>query len=89
MFEEIQDDMKSAIPEYENSVVRLEMEIDISETRFAFQLQRKFILTQLKSGLLILDQQRAHTRVLYEKYYKSLQDNSPVSQQLLFPQEIL
>ena len=88
LFEEIQDDMKSAIPEYENSVVRLEMEIDISETRFAFQLQRKFILTQLKSGLLILDQQRAHTRVLYEKYYKSLQDNSPVSQQLLFPQEI-
>jgi DNA mismatch repair protein MutL len=88
LFEEIQDDMKSAIPEYENSVVPLELEIDTSETRFAFQLQRKFVLTQLKSGLLILDQQRAHTRVLYEKYYKSLQDNSPVSQQLLFPQEI-
>ena len=88
LFEEIQDDMNTAIPEYQPSVETLEMEVEIGESRFAFQLQKKFILTQLKSGLLIIDQQRAHTRVLYEQYYKSLENKRPLSQQLLFPQEI-
>ena len=88
LFEEIQDDMNTAIPEYQPSLETLEMEVEIGETRFAFQLQKKFILTQLKSGLLIIDQQRAHTRVLYEQYYKSLENKRPLSQQLLFPQEI-
>jgi DNA mismatch repair protein MutL len=88
LFDEIQDDMSTAISEYQPSVETLEMEVEIGETRFAFQLQKKFILTQLKSGLLIIDQQRAHTRVLYEQYYKSLKNKRPLSQQLLFPQEI-
>lgn len=88
LFEEIQEDMNMAIPEYQSSVETLELEVEIGESRFAFQLQSKLLLTQLKSGLLIIDQQRAHTRVLYEQYYKSLQNKRPLSQQLLFPQEI-
>ena len=88
LFEEIQEDLNLAIPEYQPSVETLELEVEIGESRFAFQLQSKLILTQLKSGLLIIDQQRAHTRVLYEQYYKSLQNKRPLSQQLLFPQEI-
>ena len=88
LFEEIQDDLNTAIPEYQKEIKSLENEIDIEGARFAFQLQQRFILTQLKSGLLIIDQQRAHTRVLYEQYFKSLANSSPLSQQLLFPQEI-
>ena len=88
LFEEIQDDMNTAIPEYQKEITSLENEVEIEGSRFAFQLQQRFILTQLKSGLLIIDQQRAHTRVLYEQYFKSLVNSSPLSQQLLFPQEI-
>lgn len=88
IFEEIQDDMDAAIPEVEGKLNSLEAEFEVKENRFAFQLQNQFIFTQLKSGLLIVDQQRAHERVLYEQYFKSLQNNRPLSQQLLYPQEI-
>jgi len=87
IFEEIQDDMNAAIPEMENSVT-LEAEFEVKENRHAFQLKNRFILTQLKSGLLIIDQQRAHEKVLFEQYSKSLQNKPPLSQQLLFPQEV-
>ena len=88
IFEEIQDDMNSAIPEYHKDITSIENEVEIEGNRYAFQLQQRFILTQLKSGLLIIDQQRAHTRILYEQYFKSLVNSSPLSQQLIFPQEI-
>jgi DNA mismatch repair protein MutL len=88
LFEEIQDDLNTAIPEYQKEITSLENEVKIEGARFAFQLQQRFILTPLKSGLLIIDQQRSHTRVLYEQYFKSLVNSSPLSQQLLFPQEI-
>ncbi len=88
IFEEIQDDMNTAIPEYHKDITSIENEVEIEGNRYAFQLQQRFILTQLKSGLLIIDQQRAHTRILYEQYFKSLVNSSPLSQQLIFPQEI-
>jgi len=44
--------------------------------------------SQIKSGLMIVDQHVAHERILYERALRSLEDNHPVSQQLLFPQHI-
>jgi DNA mismatch repair protein MutL len=49
------------------------------------QLGRKFILCTIKSGLLVIDQHRAHQRVLYEQLLKSLTLKETLSQQLLFP----
>ncbi len=49
------------------------------------QLARKYIVTTIKSGLLVIDQQRAHQRVLYERFLKNLTLKETVSQQLLFP----
>ncbi|MGB5693288.1 MAG: DNA mismatch repair endonuclease MutL [Flavobacteriaceae bacterium] len=49
------------------------------------QLGRKYILVTIKSGLLVIDQHRAHQRVLYEQLLKSLTLRETVSQQLLFP----
>ncbi len=88
IFEEIQEDMNTAIPEGLNTPQSLETELKIEEKRFAFQLENRFILTQIKSGILIIDQQRAHQRILYEQYFKSLQNKRPLSQQLVFPHEI-
>jgi len=50
-----------------------------------FQVQKKYIVSTLKSGILVIDQHRAHTRVLYEELLKNITISSAVSQQLLFP----
>ena len=49
------------------------------------QLGRKYIVGTIKSGLLVIDQHRAHLRILYEKFLKTLTVDETVSQQLLFP----
>jgi DNA mismatch repair protein MutL len=51
----------------------------------SYQIQGKYIVKPLVSGILIVDQNRAHQRVLYEKFLKQLTVKSAVSQQLLFP----
>ncbi len=53
----------------------------------AFQWQNKFIVTQHKGEILIIDQHRAHQSVLFEKLKKSSEENA-LSQRLLFPVEI-
>ncbi|TMM53855.1 DNA mismatch repair endonuclease MutL [Maribacter algarum] len=50
-----------------------------------FQLRRKYIVTTIKSGMIVIDQSRAHQRVLYEKFLKNITVKEAVSQQLLFP----
>jgi len=52
-----------------------------------FQLQSKFIVAAYADGLLVIDQQRAHERILYEHYKKAAQHQAH-SQQELFPQTI-
>lgn len=51
-------------------------------------LKNKYILTPVKSGLMVIDQRRAHQRILYERFCSQLKSNQCVSQQLLFPQTI-
>ncbi len=61
--------------------------LDESAPKF-MQLQGRYILTQIKSGLLLVDQQAAHERILYEKFLHNLNSAKTVSQQELFPQTI-
>ncbi|AXT19543.1 DNA mismatch repair endonuclease MutL [Flavobacteriaceae bacterium AU392] len=50
-----------------------------------FQLHNKYIVNTIKSGILIIDQHRAHQRVLYEEFLQDITVKEAVSQQLLFP----
>ena len=50
-----------------------------------FQLRRKYIVTSIKSGMVVIDQSRAHQRVLYEKFLRQSTIKQAISQQLLFP----
>lgn len=50
-----------------------------------YQYKGSYILTSVKSGLMIIDQQRAHIRILYEQYMQQIADRHNVSQRLLFP----
>ena len=65
-----------------------ELKLAFEQTPKVFQLLRKFIVTTTRSGLLVIDQQRAHQRVLYEKFLTSITKRDMVSQQLIFPKEI-
>lgn len=58
------------------------------DTPFIVQLHNKYILSQIKTGLMIIDQHVAHERVLYEKALKRFEANLPFSQQLLFPKTV-
>ncbi len=55
---------------------------------YFFQLHNKYILSQIKSGLMIIDQHVAHERILYEKALNRFEADIPFSQQLLFPKTI-
>lgn len=53
-----------------------------------WQLHNKYIICQIKTGLMIIDQHVAHERVLYERAIDVMNEAAPNSQQLLFPQKI-
>ncbi len=59
-------------------------ELTKDPSSFIYQLHNKYILSQIKSGLMIIDQHVAHERILYEKAIKRLENDLPFSQQLLF-----
>ncbi|HEY8404848.1 MAG TPA: DNA mismatch repair endonuclease MutL [Flavobacteriales bacterium] len=74
------------IPEQEEvaqSTVDFELEDDVQP----FQLHRKYIVFTTPKGMMLIDQQRAHRRVLFEKYLRQMEEGKGMVQQLLFPAE--
>lgn len=51
-----------------------------------YQYKGKYIMTAVKSGLMIIDQHRAHVRMLFEKYLGILNNHQGTSQKVLFPE---
>jgi DNA mismatch repair protein MutL len=55
-----------------------------SQRKF-FQVKNKYIVCPVKSGLMLIDQKRAHERVLYERFLQCLSNNRAISQSDMFP----
>ena len=72
----------SSIPDPQNKV-----NTEAHQTQ-NFQLKNKYVLTGVKSGLLVIDQQRAHFRILFDIYMKQIEQKQGFSQQLLFPETL-
>ncbi len=53
------------------------------------QVHNRFIVSQIKSGVMIVDQQAAHERILYERFLMHLENKRGASQQSLFPQTVV
>ena len=81
-------DPEEMIPE-ESPLDRQE-ELVTGNTPTHFQYKGKYIMTTVKSGLMIIDQHRAHMRILYDQFMRELQDEERVSdrQIVLFPEVI-
>ncbi len=52
------------------------------------QIKNKYILSPVKSGVMVIDQRRAHERILYEKMIRSRSEQKPLAQQSLFPETV-
>jgi DNA mismatch repair protein MutL len=52
------------------------------------QVHNRYIVSQIKSGIMLIDQQAAHERILYERFLLHLEDRKGASQQSLFPQTV-
>lgn len=95
----LKDDFGSAQPSDRSSIHQIEFEseevtgslFENSKTetgQVAFQLQNKYIISPLKNGLMVINQNLAHQRILYEELLKNITVKEAVSQQLLFPLQL-
>lgn len=75
-------------PESEELFTDPEPDPDSRDKTGVFQLRNRFIVTSIKSGLLVVDQQRARERILYEQYFERIRQRQQVSQQELFPCQV-
>lgn len=73
---------------YEVETSRLPSGADPKPTGFLWQLQDRYILTQLTNGILVVDQHAAHQRILFEHALEDMRSGAGLSQQLLFHQLI-
>ncbi|MCL4641795.1 MULTISPECIES: DNA mismatch repair endonuclease MutL [Olivibacter] len=56
--------------------------------KLIFQIHNRFILSQIRSGFILIDQQAAHERILFERFLQQLETHQGASQQSLFPQTV-
>ena len=88
---------QEASPDIEEELIETTFEAPVASTLYAeetmvekstqhLQLKGRFILTSVKSGLMLIDQHRAHIRVLFDRYMAQISRKQGVSQGMLFPE---
>ncbi len=92
--EQAQDDAVAqffASPEAEKKAIQSQLtqsKPPVNPSSLVWQLHNRYIISQIKSGLAIIDQHVAHERILYERALEAFDKNPIFSQQLLFPQTL-
>lgn len=77
-----------AAPEAKPSPFRMPPREPKYERTNVWQVHNQYIVSEITSGLIVIDQHVAHERILYEQALKNFEQNKPTSQQLLFPQVV-
>ncbi len=72
----------------ETTISAFSDENKIDQIQTTYQLHNKYIVSTIKSGMLVIDQHRAHQRILYEDFLKNMTIKEGMSQQLLFPLQL-
>ena len=73
------------IKKKEEEIIEIKHEEPFSGKNF-IQFKNKYILTPVKSGLMVINQKRAHERILFENFIAVIESSEIASQQQLFPQ---
>ncbi|HNP94441.1 MAG TPA: DNA mismatch repair endonuclease MutL [Cyclobacteriaceae bacterium] len=81
------DETQKAAIRFESSLNQQSYDMPVEE-RLVFQLHNRYLIRGVKDGLMIMDQQAVHERVLYEKFLLNMKSSTGNSQQSLFPQTI-
>ncbi|MCW5909586.1 MAG: DNA mismatch repair endonuclease MutL [Cyclobacteriaceae bacterium] len=79
---------ESTVLRFESAMNKTDNGESVSEEQGLFQFQQKYIVRASKTGLMIIDQQAAHERVLFERYLARQKGSAGNSQQSLFPQTV-
>ncbi|GAB4193121.1 MAG: DNA mismatch repair endonuclease MutL [Thermoflexibacter sp.] len=86
------DEMRKVLESKKTETLTFESSLESSitqespEGKKVFQLHNRFIISQIKSGILLIDQQAAHERILYERFLQNIQGGKGTVQSLLFPE---
>ena len=100
MFDETEGQLNGDNRESENSSEAITIESKWSDTpeqeeiginfstKPPYQIHAQYIISHIKSGFLLIDQQAAHERILYEQYLSMLKDYQAPTQKKLFPKNI-
>lgn len=84
LYESLDHEQTISVPTQSRSE---EFELGVSERSSEhFQFKGTYILTAVRSGLMLIDQHRAHVRILYEKYKTQMENHNVSTQGLLFPE---
>jgi DNA mismatch repair protein MutL len=78
---------KESAPQSAGSFVSPNLDAEQQPTTF-FQIHNRLIACNVRSGMMLIDQQKAHERILYEHFLALLSGNQQASQQQLFPHEL-
>jgi DNA mismatch repair protein MutL len=73
---------------FESAMNKPDQPATVSEEKFLFQLHNQYLIRPVKNGLMIIDQQLAHERILFERFIGQLKNRAADSQQSLFPQTV-
>lgn len=84
----VSSDLPFAVESENKTLYDNEVLSEMEKSTEHYQFQGKYILTSVKSGLMVIDQHRAHVRILYNRYREQMQGQSVPSQGLLFPELI-
>lgn len=77
------NEMRFESDEQTGNMFQDDSSLDVKQS--TYQLHNKYVVSTIKSGMLVIDQHRAHQRILYENFLKHITIKESVSQQLLFP----
>ncbi|MDQ0105517.1 DNA mismatch repair protein MutL [Chitinophaga terrae (ex Kim and Jung 2007)] len=82
------DNTQTTQPQATASVIDERWQDTANDQKVPVQVHQQYILSQIKSGFILIDQQAAHERILYERYQRALQEMPISTQQSLFPQTL-
>ncbi len=84
----LEEEVKSAEAVQAKLIDETSEELSSDPVGICIQLNNAYIVSNIKSGLMMIDQQRAHERILFERFLNRLANQQPSSQNSLFPEQI-